>query len=85
MYKSLIDMYLGLFQAGGEPMLIAICNCKVPSDVILSEYKKLSPIEEMPEKEKTEMKKYVIASFPEKTTQEKLEACKIIYTIGTLL
>jgi hypothetical protein len=39
----------------------------------------------MPGKEKKEMKSYVIAMFPDKTIEEKLDACKIIYTIGTLL
>ena len=51
----------------------------------LEKYKSLEPIEKMPEKEKKEMKKYVISLFPEKTPEEKVEACKIIYTIGTLL
>lgn len=83
--KSLVYFYLGLFNTGGEKTLIAICNCRVPTMVFLEEYKKLSPIEEMPEKEKYEMKKYVISLFPNKTVQEKLDACKVIYCIGNLL
>ena len=51
----------------------------------LSKYKSLPPIEDMPEKEKKEMKSYVIAMFPTKTIEEKLNACKIIYTIGNCL
>jgi len=39
----------------------------------------------MPEGEKKELKKYVHELFPNKTVQEKLEAAKIIYTIGNLL
>lgn len=85
MASSLFDMYVGLFQAKGESMLVAICNCAVPSKVVLEEYKKLPPIETMPEKEKVEMKKYVISLFPDKTPEQKVEACKIIYTIGTLI
>ena len=85
MFKDLIDMYLGYFAAHGEPAIVTICNCKVPSDIMLIAYKKLVPIECMPEKEKKELKQYVIDLFPEKTTQDKLNCCKIIYTIGTLL
>lgn len=85
MFKDLIDMYLGLFQARGEPILIAICNCKVPSMVFLEAYKKFPPIEQMPEKEKKEIKLFVHKTFPSKTVEEKLEAAKITYTLGTLL
>jgi len=85
MFKSLIDMYLGIFQAGGEPVLKTICNLSVPSMIFLEAYKKLEPIENMPEREKKEMKQFVISMFPDKTTAEKLDCCRIIYTIGTLL
>lgn len=85
MYKSLLDMYLGLFQAKGEEVLIAICNCKIPSEVVLSAYKKLKPIEEMNDRDKKEMKAFVNLTFPNKTMYERLDACKIIYTIGSLI
>jgi len=85
MFKELMDMYLGVFQARGESALVAICNCNVPSQVVLSAYKKLPPIEQMPDNEKKEMKQYVRETFPNKTAEEKMNACKIIYTIGTLL
>jgi hypothetical protein len=85
MLKQILEMYLGYFTAHGESAIKVICNCKVPSDVILMAYKKLSPIELMPENDKKELKKYVIELFPEKTTKDKLNCCKIIYTIGTLL
>lgn len=78
-------MYLGMFQAQGESVLIAICNCKVPSDVVLSAYKKLPPIELMPAKEKQDMKDFVNETFPNKTTEEKVNAAKVIYTIGSLI
>jgi hypothetical protein len=83
--KSLIDMYLGYFQAKGEAALKVICNLSIPSMVFLEAYKKLEPIEKMPEKEKKEMKQYVIENFPNKTIEQKLDICKIVYTIGTLL
>lgn len=78
-------MYLNEFQQKGEPILKVICNCVVPSKVILAKYKTIEPIETMGEKEKTEMKKYVNELFPGETPQFRLNACKIIYTIGTLL
>lgn len=85
MFKELIALYLQKFYEIGEPFLKTICNCSVPTKIILSEYVKLPPIESMPDKEKKEMKLYVIAMFPEKTIEEKLICCKVIYTIGTLL
>jgi len=53
--------------------------------IFLEAYKKLEPIEKMPDKEKKEMKQYVIENFPDKTTEQKLNICRIVYTIGTLL
>lgn len=85
MFQEIMKYYLKEFQERGEAALITICNLSVPSQIVLSEYKKLPPIEEMPEKEKTEMKKYVIEMFPNKTVKEKLECCKIVYTVGSLL
>lgn len=84
-FYPLITEYLRQFNENGEPFLKTICNCKVPSEIILSEYKKLPPIEQMGDKEKKEMKAYVIGMFPEKTITEKLICCKVIYTIGSLL
>lgn len=84
-FAPLITEYLRKFNEIGEPFLKTICNCKVPSEIMLSEYRKLPPIEQMPDKEKKEMKAYVIAMFPEKTIEEKLICCKVIYTIGTLI
>jgi hypothetical protein len=84
-FAPLITEYLRGFQEKGEPFLKTICNCKVPSEIILSEYRKLPPIERMPEKDKKELKRYVIDAFPYKTIVEKLDCAKIVYTIGTLL
>lgn len=82
---QLVDFWLGKFHAIGEPMIPFFVNCSLPRQLFLSKYKSLPPIEEMPEHEKKEMKAYVIQMFPEKTIEEKLEACKIIYCVGTLL
>lgn len=85
-FDSLIkDVYLPHFQKYGEEAIPGFVNGIVSRQAFLSAYKDLSPIETMDEKEKREMKAYVISLFPEKTAQDKLEACKIIYTIGTLL
>lgn len=85
MFRELLQMYLDYFQNNGEPSLKIICNCDVPSKIILNAYKKLPPIEDMNEREKKEMKRYVIDMFPEKSPEEKVKCCKIIYTIGTML
>lgn len=85
MFKTLLQYYLSEFERVGEPILKTICNCSVPSTVILNAYKSLPPIEMMDDREKKEMKQYVIETFPDKTIEEKLNCCKIVYTIGTLL
>lgn len=84
--KSLIDeVFLPYFQKHGEQAIPMLVNSSVSRVSFLSAYKHLPPIEEMEEKEKREMKSYIISLFPNKTTQEKLEACRIVYTIGNLI
>lgn len=79
------DIYLPKFHKEGEAAIPFFVNSSLARRSFLSEYKNLPPIEKMPEHEKREMKKYVIQMFPDKTTEEKLEACKIIYTLGNIL
>lgn len=78
-------VYLPYFHKHGEVAMPYLVNSSVSKQAFLAAYRDLPPIEQMPEKEKKEMKQYVIALFPEKTPEEKIEACKIVYTIGTLL
>lgn len=85
MFQQLVSYYLNEFSQKGEPALKTICNCKVPSEIILMEYKKLTPIENLPEKDKKELKLYVIDMFKGKTKEELVNCAKITYTIGTLL
>jgi len=87
LYNSLIEHWQERFQQAKsyDSYMQWICTGTLPRKVFLAKYQSLDPIEKMPEQEKKEMKKYVIALFPEKSTQEKLECCKIIYTFGTLL
>jgi len=83
--ESMRQYWIGEFNRLGESVLPFQVNSNLMKKLWLSKYKTLPPIEEMPDKDKKEMKAYVIAMFPEKTIQEKLDACKIIYTIGSSL
>lgn len=84
-YESLKELFISMFHERGESAIPFLCNSSIPKEVFLCYYKNLPPIEGMPEREKTEMKAFVNDLFPEKTIEEKVDACKIIYTIGTLL
>jgi len=83
--ESLRHYWINEFNRLGEQVLPFQCNSTLMKQLWLSKYKSLPSIETMPEKEKKEMKSYVISMFPEKSIQEKLDACKIIYTIGNCL
>ena len=83
--ESLLNVYINEFHNHGEAALIAMCNCMIPADVILHRYQKLPPIEQLNEKEKKELKQYVIESFPGKPLDFLVRASKIVYTIGTLI
>ena len=78
-------VYLPYFHKHGELAIPHLVNGSISKMAFLSAYKELPSIEEMPDKEKKDMKQFVIDTFPEKTPEEKIEACKIVYTIGTLL
>ena len=70
----------------GEDAIKTICNCKIPSEVMLSEYRKLkTSIEDLTVEEKNEMWKVAYEWFPNKSKEERLNVCRIIHTIGTLL
>lgn len=85
-YDELIEkIYLPCFHKQGEGIIPFLVNGAISKAAFLSAYKKLPPIEKMPNEEKHEMKQYARALFPNKTPQEKLDACKIIYTIGSIL
>ena len=61
-----------------------MCVGQVPRQLWLSKYKSLPPIEAFPQEEKKEWKKFVNEIFPEKPPEFRLDAVKIIYTIGVL-
>lgn len=79
------NLYLPYFNEVGEKAIPFFVNTSVGKMAFLSAYKTLEPIESMPENEKKEMWKYVNDLFPDKSEEEKLEACKIVYSLGNLL
>jgi len=83
--ETLFKHYMAEFHLSGESLIKAVCNCVVPSQIFLTKYKSITPIEELEEKDKKELWLYVSEMFPEKTKEEKLNCCRIIHTIGTLL
>lgn len=85
MFKELIAYYLQYFQEHGEPALATICNCDVPTKILLSAYQKLEPIESRPENEKRETWEYIKSIFPDHPKEEQIKFTKVIYTIGNLL
>lgn len=78
-------VYLPQFHKHGEKAIPSFVNSSVARQAFISAYKSLPPIEQMPEKEKKEMKQFVNETFPGTTPQFRLEACKIVYTVGTLI
>lgn len=84
-HEPLFSLYLSFFSNHGESALKAICNCSIPSQVVLLKYKSLPPIETLPDEEKKKLKEYVIELFPEKTIEEKINCCRIVYTVGSFL
>ncbi len=85
MFKELIQYYLYCFQQNGEAALVTICNCKVPSDIVLSEYKKMPPIESLPLEQKNELWDYAKEKYPDGDKETRLRFTKITYIIGNLL
>lgn len=69
---------------GYSEILKAYCRNTVPRNVFLKQYQKLPPIESTPNEEKIEWRKFVNETFPGTTPEFRLDAIKIIYTIGNL-
>lgn len=70
----------------GEEAMLAVCNCNIPSVVILSEYERLeNKFDRLPKDEIESMWEYVGSRFPDKTREEKIKCCKIIHCFGELL
>lgn len=85
-FASIIEMCLLAVYEKGEDAIKTICNCKVPSDVMMGEYRKLKiKIDDLPKEEKEEMWQVAYQWFPNKSKEERLNVCKIIHTTATLL
>lgn len=85
MFKQLLQLYIDLFQKEGEIVLTSICNCSVPSSVVLKAYEKLIPIEGLAEKEKKELWLYAKEKYPDGDNETRIRFSKIVHTIGTLI
>ena len=84
--KSLIEnVYLPYFQQHGEAAIVPLVKVDASRKCFLAAYEKLPPLSEMPEKEKIEMKAYINQLFKNETPQFRLDACKVVYTIGNLI
>lgn len=82
---SVINHFKELFYQRGEDVLPFSVNSSLSKLLFLSKYNTLEPFFDRPVNEQDEMIAYVGDLFPEKTAEQKAEACKIIYTIGNLL
>ena len=84
-YVSIVEMCLRWVSEKGEDAFLTICNCSIPSYVILLEHNKLeNKLESLPQQEKQAMWEYVHERFPTKTKEERINCCKIIHCIGEL-
>lgn len=79
------DVFLPYFNKNGEDALKFLVEGRVSRLCFLIAYKHLKPIEDIPNSEKIEWRKYVNEKFPGTTPEFRLEAIKIIYCIGTLI
>lgn len=85
-YDTLISgIFIPYFHKHGEDAIPFLVNGQISSRAFLSLYKNdptIKPLDEMEDEAKRKLKKSVIALFPEKTPEQMVTACKIIYTIG---
>lgn len=85
-YSPIIEMCLLAVHEKQESAVITICNCSIPSQVMLAEYGRLKfSLENLDENEKKELWDFANTNFPDKTKQQKIDVCKIVLTIGRLL
>jgi hypothetical protein len=83
--EEMRQFYLQKFNEQGEEALKVLCNLDLAQKLFIEKYKSFPPIETLSTEEKTKMKQYVHEIFPGKDVQFKLQAAKIIYTIGSML
>ena len=85
MFEDLFQYYLSEFTKRGEQALKDICNLSVSSQIVLSKYRKLIPIEMLLKNEKEDLWMEANRLFPGKDKDFLINTTKIIYTIGTYL
>lgn len=88
MFDTLIAKYVNEFTIKGEPVLKAILGCQVPMKILLDRYNRFPKdenIDSLDESKKRELWLYAKELLPNGTTDERIKASKIIFTIGTLL
>ncbi len=83
--EQMRQFFIQKFHEQGEEGLKTICNLSVAQTLFMSKYKDFPPIETLPPEDKTDMKRYVHNLFPGKTVEFKLQAAKIIYTMGNMV
>jgi hypothetical protein len=75
------DLFLKNYREKGgedsEKYLKFLLTSVVSKRVFLESYKKLPPIEKMPENEKKEMKLYIHSILPGYPVEDKLDACNV--------
>jgi len=77
----IFDSYINGFHAEGEPYLITLAKCTVPSKIVLERYKSL-PALELNNENLQALMAFANEVFPDKGDDFKLNFCKIVYTIG---
>jgi hypothetical protein len=84
--EPLRDRLLWLLQTSPnyQESLKAMCTLRVPRMIFLDKYNSLPPIEAFEKADKDEWKKFVNDIFPNTPPKFRLDAVKIIYTVGVL-
>lgn len=83
--EEMRQFFIQKFNEQGESALLTLCSLTVPQNLFMDKYKSLPPIETLSPEEKTKMKQYVHEVFSGKDVKFKLQAAKIIYTIGNMI
>jgi hypothetical protein len=72
-FLPLVGEYLSYVSENGERGLITLCNCTVPSEVLVREHTRLKlELSNMPGDEKQETWNFVCRTFPEHNQQQKM-------------
>lgn len=83
--EELFNKFKEWFIRDGEVALKGFIGSTVAKEVILKRYEKLDPIDSLPLFEKSELWRYACELMPKGTKEEKIDACRVIYTVGQLM